>query len=214
VDEQQTPCRRSTAYLPTIAQGRLIWPLSYTTAKSAQAFGQSYKRCRQAALPVDPAYRVRGLRPLGFARTIPSRRTLCPKASMGNCRLQAMKKVPAKPPAFSSSLRQHLSPRFAQVFDEVPKRAGQRVFALGQKLRCCTEHVGIVAGTAQRTQIYEWITQKKPGWYAVYADRQMPRTTTWVDQAHNALDRKLCMIKGFHQPYGNQQQFLRGRALL
>jgi hypothetical protein len=111
-----------------------------------------------------------------------------------------MKKVPTKLPAISSALGQQLSHRFAQIFAEVHQRAEQRVFALGQKLRCFTEYVGIVAGQAQRLRLQEWVTQKKPGWYAVYANRQMPRTTTWVDQAHNTLDRKLFMMKGFHHP--------------
>jgi hypothetical protein len=96
----------------------------------------------------------------------------------------------------------------------VQKRTGQRVFALSQKLRCCSEHVGIVAGQAHRVRIRQWLEQKKPGWYAVFADRHMPRTTTAVDQAHNALDRKLFMMKGFHHPDGHQQAFLHGLALL
>jgi hypothetical protein len=214
VDEKHTHCRRSKAYLPTIAQGRLIWHLGYTTTKTAQAFGQSYGLFRQAAWQIEPDYRVRGILTDGFESTIQSMRTLLPKVALGNCLLHAMKKVPAKLPAVSSPLRRALSHRFAQVFDEVHKRAGQRVFALGQKLRCFPEHVGIVAGLPQRTRLHEWMTQKKPGWYAVYANRQMPRTTTWVDQAHNALDRKLFMMKGFHHPHGNQQRFLRGLTLL
>ena len=64
-----------------------------------------------------------------------------------------MKKVPTKLPAISSALRQQLTRRFAQIFAEVHQRAGQRVFALGQKLRCFTEHVGIIAGMAQRTRM-------------------------------------------------------------
>lgn len=214
VDEKHTHCRRSKVYLPTMAQGRLLWHLGYTTAKSAQAFGQSYGLFRKTALHADPAYRVRGILTDGFESTIQSLRTLFPKVPLGNCLLHAMKKVPAKLPAISSALRRQLSRRFAQVFDEVHQRAGQRVFALGQKLRCFTEHVGIVAGQVQRVRLHEWITQKKPGWYAIYANRQMPRTTTWVDQAHNALERKLFMMKGFHHPHGNQQRFLRGLALL
>jgi hypothetical protein len=214
VDEKHTHCRQAKAYLPTIAQGRVLWHLGYTSTKSAKAFGESYGLFRQAALQTDPEYRVRGILTDGFESTRQCMRVLFPKVALGNCLLHAMKKVPAKLPAISSALRQQLSVRFIQLFVDVQKRAGQRVFALGQKLRCFTEHVGIVAGLPQRLRIQEWIQQKKPGWYAVCADRQMPCTTTYVDQAHNALDRKLFMMKGFHHPNGHQGVFLNGLALL
>jgi hypothetical protein len=42
----------------------------------------------------------------------------------------------------------------------------------------------------------------------------MPVTSTPLDQAHNAIDRKLCMMKGFHHPKGSQQACLRGLAHL
>jgi hypothetical protein len=54
----------------------------------------------------------------------------------------------------------------------------------------------------------------RAGWYAVLADPQMPVTSTLLDQAHNAMDRKLFMMKGFHHPQGNQEAFLRGLAHL
>ena len=46
------------------------------------------------------------------------------------------------------------------------------------------------------------------------ADPQMPATSTLLDQAHNAIDRKLFMMKGFHHPTGSQEVFLRGLAHL
>ena len=55
---------------------------------------------------------------------------------------------------------------------------------------------------------------KKAGWYAVLADPQMPVTSTLLDQAHNAIERKLFAMKGFHHPSGNQQAFLTGLAHL
>jgi hypothetical protein len=160
VDEKHTHCRQAKAYLPTIAQGRVIWHLGYTPTKSAKAFGESYGQFRQAALQAEPDYRVRGILTDGFESTIQSMHGLFPKVPIGNCLLHAMKKVPAKLPAISSPLRRQLSARFTQLFAEVQKRAGQRVFALGQKLRCFTEHVGIVVGPAQRMQIREWMAQK------------------------------------------------------
>jgi hypothetical protein len=59
-----------------------------------------------------------------------------------------------------------------------------------------------------------WMQEKKAGWYAVLEDPQMPVTSTLLDQAHNAIDRKLFMMKGFHHPGGSQQAFLTGLAHL
>ena len=42
----------------------------------------------------------------------------------------------------------------------------------------------------------------------------MPVTSTLLDQAHNAIERKLFAMKGFHHPKGSQQAFLNGLALL
>jgi hypothetical protein len=62
--------------------------------------------------------------------------------------------------------------------------------------------------------VRRWFRDKKAGWYAVLADPQMPATSTLLDQAHNAIDRKLFMMKGFHHPGGSQQAFLTGLAHL
>jgi hypothetical protein len=56
--------------------------------------------------------------------------------------------------------------------------------------------------------------EKKAGWYAVFEDSQMPVTSTLLDQAHNAIERKLFAMKGFHHPGGSQQAFLTGLAHL
>ena len=42
----------------------------------------------------------------------------------------------------------------------------------------------------------------------------MPVTSTLLDQAHNAIERKLFAMKGFHHPSGSQQAFLAGLAHL
>jgi hypothetical protein len=89
-----------------------------------------------------------------------------------------------------------------------------RVFALGQRLRHFVDHVTATAGSANGARVRRWFQTKKAGWYAVLADPQMPVTSTLLDQAHNAIDRKLFMMKGFHHPQGNQQAFLRGLAHL
>ena len=52
------------------------------------------------------------------------------------------------------------------------------------------------------------------GWYTVLEDPQMPAMSTLLDQAHNAIDRKLFNMKGFHHPGGSQSAFLTGLAHL
>ena len=61
-------------------------------------------------------------------------------------------------------------------------------------------------------RVQRWFRDKKAGWYAVLADPQMPATSTLLDQAHNAVERKLFAMKEFHHPGGSQQAFLTGLA--
>jgi len=42
----------------------------------------------------------------------------------------------------------------------------------------------------------------------------MPVTSTLLDQAHNAIEQKLFMMKAFHHPDGSQKAFLTGLAHL
>jgi hypothetical protein len=42
----------------------------------------------------------------------------------------------------------------------------------------------------------------------------MPVCSTLLDQAHNAIERKLFAMKGFQHPGGSQQAFLTGLAHL
>ena len=42
----------------------------------------------------------------------------------------------------------------------------------------------------------------------------MPATSTLLDQAQNAIERKLFAMKGFHHPKGSQQALLTGLAHL
>jgi hypothetical protein len=89
-----------------------------------------------------------------------------------------------------------------------------RVFALGQRLRRFADHVTHTAGEANGKRVRLWFQAKKAGWYAVLADPQMPVTSTLLDQAHNAIERKPFAMKGFHHPEGSQQAFLTGLAHL
>ena len=68
-----------------------------------------------------------------------------------------------------------------------------------------------------------WIGRKKEGWYALFYDSEIPKTSALIDQAHKkvkakptlfALARKLFMMKGFHHKEGNHQSFLNGIAIL
>jgi hypothetical protein len=46
----------------------------------------------------------------------------------------------------------------------------------------------------------------------VLEDPKMPAMSTVLDQAHNAMDRKLFSMKGFYHPGGSQAAFLTGLA--
>jgi hypothetical protein len=89
-----------------------------------------------------------------------------------------------------------------------------RVFALGQRLRHFVDHVARMAGAANGARVRRWVQDKKAGWYAVLTDPQMPVTSTLLDQAHNAINRKLFAMKSFHHPRGSQAAFLIGLAHL
>jgi hypothetical protein len=201
-------------YLPTIVRGRVIWHLGYTEHQSAVAFTQSYGEFQHAASQQDPSYRVRGILTDGFDSTTKSMRTLLPGARLGNCLRHALIKLPGKLTAIASPVRQALCSQFHTLMYRVRQRKGLRVFALGQRLRHFADHGATTAGTANGQRVRQWFQDKKAGWYAVLADPRMPVTSTLLDQAHNAIDRKLFMMKGFHHPDGRQQAFLRGLAHL
>jgi hypothetical protein len=200
--------------VPTIVQGRVLWHLGYTTEASAAAFTQSYQEFQRAALQQAPSYRVRGILTDGFDSTVKSLRTLFPGAHLGNCLRHAINKLPAKLVAIASPVRKALRSQFHTLLYRARQRKSLRVFALGQRLRRFVGHVSATAGTANGKRVRRWVQEKKTGWYAVLEDPQMPVTSTVWDQAHNSINRKLFMMKGFHHPKGSQQAFLRGLAHL
>jgi len=213
-DEKHSRCLTAKVYLPTIASGRVLWHLGYTEDASAAAFTQSYQAFQRAALDEEPAYRVRGVLIDGFDSTTTSMRTLFPGARLGFCLRHALLKLPKKLVAISSPVRQSLRTKFHALLSRVRQRKSLRVFALGQRLRHFVDHVTATAGPANGARVRRWFQDKKTGWYAVLEDPQMPATSTLLDQAHNALERKLFMMKGFHHPQGSQQAFLTGLAHL
>jgi hypothetical protein len=213
-DEKHSRCLAEKVYLPTIVCGRVIWHLGYTEAASTAAFTQSYRAFQQVALQQEPSYRVRGILTDGFDSTTSSMRTLFPGARLGTCLRHALNKLPGKLVAIASPLRKTLRTQFHTLLYRARQRKGLRVFALGQRLRHFADHVTATAGVANGERVRRWFQDKKAGWYAVLADPQMPVTSTLLDQAHNAIERKLFAMKGFHHPTGSQQAFLRGLAHL
>jgi hypothetical protein len=209
-DEKHSKCLTDKVYLPTIVSGRVIWHLRYTEEASAVAFTQSYREFQRAAIDQEPTYRVRGILIDGFDSTTKSMRTLFPGAHLGNCLRHAINKLPGKLTAIAAPVRKALRSQFHTLLYRARQRKGLRVFALGQRLRHFADHVATTAGMANGEHVRRWFQDKKAGWCAVLADPQMPVTSTLLDQAHNAIERKLFAMKGFHHPGGSQQSFLRG----
>src|SRR5262244_3053437 len=213
-DEKHSRCLTEKVYLPTIASGRVLWHLGYTEEASAVAFTQSYQAFQRAALDQEPAYRVRGVLIDGFDSTTNSMRTLFPGARLGFCLRHALLKLPKKLVAIASPVRQSLRTQFHTLLSRVRQRKRLRVVALGQRLRHFVDRVTATAGAANGERVRRWFHAKKAGWYAVLEAPRMPVTSTLLDQAHNALERKLFAMKGFHHPHGSQQAFLTGLAHL
>jgi hypothetical protein len=213
-DEKHSKCLTDKVYLPTIVRGRVLWHLGYTEEASAVAFTESYGAFQRAASQQEPSYRVKGVLTDDFDSTTKSMRTLFPGARVGNCLRHALNKLPSKLMAIASPVRQALRSQFHTLLHRARQRKGLRVFALGQRLRYFADHVATTAGTANGARVRRWVQEKKTGWYAVLEDPQMPVTSTLLDQAHNAIDRKLFMMKAFHHPHGSQQAFLVGLAHL
>jgi len=213
-DEKHSHCLTDKVYLPTIVCGRVLWHVGYTTEASTAAFSASYGEFQRAASRQEPTYRVRGILTDGFDSTTSSLRTLFPGARLGFCLRHALLKLPKKLVAMASPVRQSLRTQFHTLLYRVRQRKSLRVVALGQRLRHFVDHVTSTAGTANGERVRRWFREKKAGWYAVLEDPQMPVTSTLLDQAHNAIERKLFMMKAFHHPGGSQQAFLRGLAHL
>jgi hypothetical protein len=213
-DEKHSRCLTKKVYLPTVVSGRVIWHLGYTEDASAAALTQSYQEFQCAAVHQEPTYRVRGMLTDGFDSTTKSLRTLFPGAHLGNCLRHAINKLPKKLVAIASPVRKALRTQFHTLLYRARQRKGLRVFALGQRLRHFADHVAHRAGAANGERVRHWMQEKKASWYAVLEDPQMPVMSTLLDQAHDAIDRKLFMMKGFHHPGGSQQAFLTGLAHL
>ena len=85
-------------------------------------------------------------------------------------------------------------------------------FQLLHKASCSED--GSLTRHSHYPRVRNWFQDKKAGWYAVLADPRMPASSTLLDQAHNAIDRKLFSMQGFHHPGGSQAAFRTGLAHL
>jgi hypothetical protein len=213
-DEQHSRCLTEKVYLPTIVRGRVLWHLGYTEDARAAAFTASYGVFHRAAAQQEPTYRVRAILTDGFDSTVKSLRTLFPGARLGNCLRHAINKLPAKLVAITSPGRKAFRSQCHTLLYRARQPVRWRVFARGQRLRRFVDHVTATAGTANGTRVRRWFQEQRAGWYAVLEDAQMPVTSTLLDQAHNTMDRKLCMMKGCPHLGGSQAVFLTGLAHL
>ncbi|HSX77109.1 MAG TPA: hypothetical protein VLQ80_00860, partial [Candidatus Saccharimonadia bacterium] len=213
-DEKHSRCLTDKVYLPTIVSGRVIWHLGYSASKSAVAFTASYGDFQRTALAHEPSYRVQGALADGFDSTTKSMRTLFPGTRLGHCLRHALNKLPDKLIGLAAPLRQGLRSKFHTLLHRCRQRTSLRVMALGQRLRRFADHITTTVGEEYGERVRHWFADKKAGWYAVLADPKMPAMSTVLDQAHNAIDRKLFMMKGFHHPGGSQGAFLTGLAHL
>jgi hypothetical protein len=213
-DEKHSHCLTDKVYLPTIIRGCVIWHLGYTETANAAAFIQSYRAFQRATSQQKPSYRVKGILIDGFDSTTTSMRMLFPGACLGNCLRHAITKLPKKLAAIAFSVRKALRTQFHTLLCKVRQRRGLRVFALGQRLWRFADYVATTAGAANGKRMRQWFQDKKAGWYSVLEDPRMPATSTLLEQAHNAIERKLFAMKGFHHPHGSQQAFPTGLAHL
>ena len=213
-DEKHSRCLNERVYLPTIVRGRVLWHLGYSASKSAAAFTASYGEFQRVAKQENPSYQVKGALTDGFDSTVSSMRALFPGVRLGFCLRHALNKLPSKLIGVSAPMRQGLRAKFHALLHRCRQRKSLRVVALGQHLRHFAAHIATTVGKAHGERVRHWFKDKKAGWYAVLADPQMPAMSTVLDQAHNAIDRKLFAMKGFHHPGGSQAAFLTGLAHL
>lgn len=213
-DEKHSRCLTERVYLPTIVSGRVIWHLGYSESKSAVAFTASYGQFQRVALDHEPSYQVQGALTDGFDSTVSSMRTLFPGARLGFCLRHALNKLPDKLVGVSASVRRGLRSKFHALLHRCRQRKSLRVVALGQCLRHFANRIDATVGEVHGERVRHWFKTKKAGWYAVLEDPKMPAMSTVLDQAHNAMDRKLFAMKGFHHPGGSQAAFLTGLAHL
>jgi hypothetical protein len=190
------------------------WHLGDRASKSAAAFTAAYGVLQRAVLEHEPSYQVRGALTDGCDSTVSSMPPLFPGARLGFCLRHALNKLPAKLIGGAAAVRHGLRSKFHALLPRCRQRTSLRVVALGQRQRHFADRLATTVGEAHGERVRHWVQDKKAGWYTVLADPQMPAMSTVLDHAHNAIDRKLFALKGFHHPGGSQAAFLTDLAHL
>ncbi len=134
--------------------------------------------------------------------------------SFANCFLHAIIKFPTQIKWVTKTVRRTLTRQLCQLFFITKAQTKKNNRSLAQRLRRFIEQVTFLAGEENGQRVKKWIGRKKDGWYALFYDKSIPKTSALIDQAHNALARKLFMMKGFHHKEGSQESFLNGIAIL
>ena len=213
-DEKHSKCLTERVYLPTIVRGRVLGHLGSSASPSAVAFTASYGEFQRVALEHEPSYQGQGALIDGFDSTTKSLRTLLPGARLGFCLRHALNKLPDKLVGLAAPMRKGLRSQFHTLLHRCRQRKSLRIVALGQRLRHFVAHITTTAGEEHGARVRRWVQDKKTGGYAVLAEPKMPAMSTVLDQAHNALDRKLFNMQGLHHVGGSQAAFLTGLAHL
>ena len=80
-------------------------------------------------------------------------RALFPGARLGTCLRHAINKLPEKWAAIAPPVRTALRAQCHTLLCRARQRKGLRVFALGQRLRHCADHVTHTMGTANGARV-------------------------------------------------------------
>lgn len=210
-DEKHSACEGQKLYLPTVTAGPVVWSLACCDNKSAPALTQGYRVFQQAALAHEPDWQPKGILCDGFESTWQALHALFPSVPIANCLRHALDGLGKKLKGIAQSKRLCLN--FWHLFDG-RARGLIPVFSLGQRLRRFVEEITNIAGTETGQKIREWIERKKPGWFVLMRNADLPLTSVMLDQFHNTLARKLFAMKDFHHAGIDRQAFLSGLVLL
>jgi hypothetical protein len=157
---------------------------------------------------------VKGILTDGFCCTRKSLKQLFPEALLANCFLHAIIKFPAQIKGVTKDVRRTLTQKLCQLFFAPKAKTTGNNRSLAQRLRRFIQQVTRLAGFENGQRVKRWVGRKKDGWYALFDDSSIPKTSALLDQVHNALARKLFMMTGCHHKEGSQDQFVNGIAIL
>ena len=201
-DEKHSRCLTERVYLTSIVRGRVIWHLGYSESKSAAAFTESYGVFQRAALAHEPSYQVRGVLTDGFDSTVSSMRTLFPEGASGLLPAPRPQQTPEQTDCFVGAHPQGVPREVSRPAAPVSPAQEPARICLGPAAAPLANRIDKAVGEDHGERVRHWFEDKKAGWYAVLEDPQMPAMSTVLDQAHNAIDRKLFAMKGSTIPEG------------